>query len=99
MGSGYSKMKKQQKAMQAQMESMQKALEEKEIIGISEGELVKVTVSGTKSVKKISIHPECVDRDDVEGLEDLILSALKDAEEKAGSDMNMGGMNGMGGLF
>lgn len=92
MGSGYSKMKKQQKAMQAQMESMQKALEEKEIIGESEGKLVQVTLSGTKSIKKITINPECVDKDDVEGLEDLILSAIKDGEEKAGEDSGMGNM-------
>ncbi len=85
--------------MQAQMESMQKALEEKEIVGVSEGELVKVTVTGTKSIKKITINPECVDKDDVEGLEDLILSAMKDAEEKAGSDTGMGDMGPMGNLF
>ena len=99
MGSGYSKMKKQQKAMQAQMESMQKALEEKEVVGNSEGNLVQVTLSGTKAIKKITINPECVDKEDVEGLEDLILSAFKDAEEKASDGMDMGGMSGMGGLF
>lgn len=92
MGSGYSKIKKQQKAMQAQMADMQKDLESKEIIGSSEGGLVKVTLSGTKVFKKITINPDCVDSDDVEGLQDLIASAFKDAEEKAASDMgNMGG--------
>ena len=96
MGSGYSKMKKQQKAMQSQMAEMQKNLEEKEIVGASEGDLVKVTLSGTKSFKKISINPDCVDSDDVEGLEDLISSAFKDAENKAASSM---GPENMGGFF
>jgi DNA-binding YbaB/EbfC family protein len=94
MGSGYSKMKKQQKAMQSQMADMQKDLEGKEIVGASEGDLVKVTLSGTKVFKKITINPDCVDSDDVEGLEDLIASAFKDAEKKAGSEMGMGDMGG-----
>ena len=88
MGSGFSKMKKKQKAMQTQMAEMQKEMEKKEIIGSSEGGLVKVTLSGSKSFKKISINPSCVDSDDVEGLEDLIASAFKDAESKEGDGMD-----------
>lgn len=98
MGSGYSKMKKKQKAMQAQMADMQKVMEEKEIEGVSEGNLVKVTLSGTKSFKKIFIDPTCVDPEDVEGLEDLITSAIKDAEKKAEESTGMDAM-GMGNFF
>ena len=57
MGSGFSKMKKKQKAMQTQMAEMQKEMEKKEIIGSSEGGLVKVTLSGSKSFKKNIYKP------------------------------------------
>lgn len=94
MGSGFSKMKKKQKLMQAQMAEFQKDMEAKEIIGASEGDLVKVTLSGTKSFKKIEIDPSCVDPEDVEGLQDLIESAFKNAEKEAEKVSGMG--SGMG---
>ncbi len=87
MGSGYAKMKKQRKAMEAQMSEIQKDMEEKEVVGTSAGNLVKVTLSGSKAFKKISINPECVDKEDVEALEDLISSAFKAAEAAAESTM------------
>jgi DNA-binding YbaB/EbfC family protein len=90
MGSGYSKMKKQRKAMESQMAEMQKQMDEKEIVGVSPGGLVKVTLSGTKGFKKISIRPECVDPEDVEGLEDLISAAFKAAEEAVDTLMQEG---------
>jgi nucleoid-associated protein EbfC len=99
MGSGFSKMKKKQKAMQEQMAEFQKDMEAKEIVGSSEGDLVKITLTGTKAFKKIEINPDCVDPDDVEGLQDLIGSAFKAAEKKADSSMDMGGMGGMGSMF
>ena len=92
MGSGFSKMKKQQKAMHAQMAEMKEAMDHKEIVGCSEGNLVKVTLTGTKAFKKISIDPSCVDPEDIEGLQDLISSAFKDAEIKADNTMGMGGI-------
>lgn len=82
MGSGYSKMKKQAKLMQAQMEQYKEEMKQLEIVGSSEGSLVKITMNGEKEVKKIEIHPDCVDKDDIEGLQDLLLSAFQDATEK-----------------
>jgi DNA-binding YbaB/EbfC family protein len=92
MGSGFAKMKKQQRSMQAQISDMQKIMEEKEVEGVSAGGLVKITLSGVKAFKKISIDPSCVDPTDVEGLEDLIASAFKDAEKKASEEMSPEGM-------
>ena len=45
-------MKKKQKAMQEQMAEFQKDMESKEITGSSEGDLVKITLTGTKAFKK-----------------------------------------------
>jgi DNA-binding YbaB/EbfC family protein len=93
MGSGFSKMKKQRRAMESQMAEMQKNMDEKEIVGASAGGLVKVILSGTKAFKRISINPECVDPEDVEGLEDLISSAFKAAEEAVERSMEGSGLN------
>ena len=83
MGSGYSKMKKQARMMEAQMQAMQENLKSTELEGSSGNGLVKVVLDGEKNIKSIKIKPDCVDKDDIEGLEDLIVAAFKDAESKA----------------
>ena len=92
MGMGFSKMKKQAKLMQEKMIQMQKELKEKKIEGIAANGLVKITINGDKELEKITIDPQCVDKNDVEGLEDLIVVAFKDAfskiEDDGSSDLN-----------
>jgi DNA-binding protein YbaB len=39
-------------------------------------------LNGEKLLKQIAIKPECVDPNDVEGLQDLILAAFADAASK-----------------
>ncbi|HEU64291.1 MAG: Nucleoid-associated protein [Candidatus Anoxychlamydiales bacterium] len=100
MGGGFSKMKKQAKMMQEQMAKMKEDLKNKLVEGIAANGLVKITLSGEKELKKIKIDPECVDSSDVEGLEDLILQAHKDAfkkldEEDSNLDFPMSGMLGL----
>ncbi len=82
MGSGYSKMKKQARMMEAQMQAMQENLKTTECEGSAGNGLVKVILDGEKNIKSIKIKPECVDKDDVDGLQDLIVAALKDAQSK-----------------
>lgn len=53
-----------------------------ERIDIDKG-LIKVTVAGTGQIVKISIDKQVVDPEDVEALEDLVLSAVRDAFDKA----------------
>ncbi|HRW58972.1 MAG TPA: YbaB/EbfC family nucleoid-associated protein [Chlamydiales bacterium] len=83
MGSGFAKMKKQALQMQKQMQQMQDELKTQEIHAEAGNGLVKVTMNGEKKLQKISIAKDCVDPSDVEGLEDLILSAMQNAYEKA----------------
>ncbi len=83
MGSGFSKMKKQAKMMQQQMSLAKQTLENTTIEGSAGGGLVTVTLSGAKELKKIVIRPECVNPNDIEGLQDLILGAFEDAAAKA----------------
>lgn len=82
MGSGFSKMKKQAKLMQAQMGQMRQDLANQTAEGSAGGGLVTVIVNGEKEIKKIVIKPECVNPNDIEGLQDLIMAAHADALNK-----------------
>ena len=83
MGSGYLKKKKQAKMFQQQLSQMQEQLSEKleslEVIGSAGNGLVQITLTGANEMKRISIKPECVDPEDIEGLEVLIKAAYNDA--------------------
>ncbi|SDD19573.1 hypothetical protein SAMN02799630_02386 [Paenibacillus sp. UNCCL117] len=97
-------MMKQVKKMQEQMLKAQEDLATKSIEGTAGGGVVSVTVNGQKKVTNVTIKPEAVDPDDVEMLQDLVLTAINDAmtkaEELAGKEMSKltGGMN-IPGLF
>lgn len=86
MGSGFSKMKKQARMMEEQMEKMREEMQKKEVIGTSGNGLVTVCMNGEKELKKITIKPECVDPNDLEGLQDLLLAACKEAYQKIESE-------------
>ena len=86
MGSGFAKMRKQAKQMENQMQMLKEEMKNQSIEGQSGNGLVSVIIDGEKTLKKISIKPECVDPSDVEGLEDLILAAFLDASQKAESN-------------
>ncbi|NGX52651.1 MAG: Nucleoid-associated protein [Candidatus Anoxychlamydiales bacterium] len=86
MGGGFSKMKKQAKMMQDKMQQMQEELENKKVEGKAANDLVIITLNGNKELINIKINPECVDKNDVEGLQDLIGQAFKDAADKLNSD-------------
>ena len=70
---------KEAKKMQADMEKSQAELAVKEFEASSGGGAITVKVSGEKTIKEIKIKPEVVDPDDVEMLEDLILTCVNEA--------------------
>ncbi len=82
MGSGFSKMKKQARIMEQQYEKMREDAKNTQVLGSSGNGLVTVTLNGDKEVQSINIKPECVDPSDLEGLQDLIKAACKDAYRK-----------------
>lgn len=96
MGSGFSKMKKQAKQFQDQLAKMQEDMKNLEVSGSAGNGLVEVTLSGEKELKKITINPECVDPEDIEGLQDLILVAFNDAAKKVEEKAPENGMDGLG---
>lgn len=103
-GGNMNNLMKQAQAMQKQMETMQKEIEAAEFEASVGGGAVSVRVNGKKEVLGINIKPEVVDPEDVEMLEDLVLSAVNEALRKADeeSEAKMGKLAGgmkMPGLF
>ena len=94
---------KQAQEMQKQMEEAQAALAEQVVETTSGGGAVKVTATGKKEIKEIKINPDVVDPDDVEMLEDLILSAVNEAlrqvDEIANGAMSKIAGGNLGGMF
>lgn len=82
MGSGFSKFKKQAKMLQQQFDQMQEELKLIEVTGVAGNGLIEIKMNGEKDILGITIKPECVDKDDIEGLQDLIIAAYKDAMQK-----------------
>lgn len=90
---------KQAQQFQKQMEKKQEELQTKEFSASSGGGAVVAVVNGKKIIVDLKIKPDVVDPDDVEMLQDLILSAcneaLRKAEEETAEEMKKltGGMN------
>ena len=90
---------KQAQKMQQDMARMQEELNAREFSASAGGGMVKATVYGKKELKSIEIDKACVDPDDVEMLQDLVLSAVNEAirlaDETVGAEMSKltGGMN------
>jgi DNA-binding YbaB/EbfC family protein len=86
MGSGFLKKKKQARMMHSQFSQMQEQLSEQlekiEVVGSAGNGLVEITLSGANEMRQIRIKPECVDPEDIEGLELLIKAAHADACKK-----------------
>lgn len=86
MGSGFSKAKKQAKNLEEQMKKMQLEQEKLLVSGSAGNGLVLITLNGKKELQNITIHPDCIAPNDVEGLQDLILAAFRDASQKINKD-------------
>ena len=97
-------MLKQAQKMQAQIAQVQAQLEEKEHTVSVGGGAVEVVMSGKKELKALTIKPEVVDPEDIEMLQDLVISAINEAmanvEKTTEEEMNKitGGVS-LPGLF
>ena len=85
--------------MQEAMSSTQETIEAQEFSASVGGGVVEAKVNGKKEVLSVSIKPEAVDPEDVEMLQDLVVSAVNEALRQAGEAMETsmnqitGGMN------
>ena len=82
MGSMGNLMKQAQKAME-QMQAVQQEIASTTIEGSAGGGMVKVQATGAGEVVALEIDPQVVDPEDVEMLQDLVLSAVRDALDRA----------------
>jgi DNA-binding YbaB/EbfC family protein len=92
-------MKNLGKIMKQAMKMQEKMQEEMENLSVSAstgGEMVTVSMNGKKEVLSVKIQPEAVDPEDVEMLQDLILSAFNEAARKVDEELQekMGGLTG-----
>ena len=78
-GMNINNLMKEAKKMQADMEKSQSELATKEFTATAGGGAIEVKVSGEKQIKEIKIKKEVVDPDDIEMLEDLILTCTNEA--------------------
>lgn len=76
-------MMKKAEELQKNMQQMQEQLGQATVDGASGGGLVTVTLSGKGEMKGLKIDPSLFKEDDVEVLEDLIVTAHNEAKTKA----------------
>lgn len=83
---------RQAQKMQDEITVLQNDIEAREFSATSGGGQVEVVVTGAKNIKSLSIKPEVVDPEDIEMLEDLIVSAINqamsDVEKTTEEEMN-----------
>lgn len=84
-GMNINNLMKEAKKMQAEMEKSQAELATKEFDATAGGGAISVKVTGEKVIKEIKIQKDVVDPDDVEMLEDLILTCVNEALRKVDS--------------
>ena len=105
MPSNANNMMKQVKKMQEDMLKSTEEFAQREFEVTSGGGAVSVKLNGNNELLGISIKPEVVDPEDVEMLEDLIMSAVNEglrtveSEKEKNLSRFTGGLSGLGGLF
>ena len=84
-GMNLNQLMKEAKKMQADIEKSQEELGNKELSATAGGGAIEVVISGNKVIKSMKIKPEVVDPEDVEMLQDLIITCINEAMSKADS--------------
>ena len=78
-GMNINSLRKEAKKMQADLEKSQQELATKEFEASAGGNAVSVRVNGQKQILNLNIQKEVVDPDDVEMLQDLIVTCINQA--------------------
>jgi len=99
-GGGMGNLMGQVQKLQEEMAKAQAELETEEVSVTVGGGMVTVVATGDKKIKSITIKREVVDPDDIEMLQDLVLTAVNDVMGKIEelTEERMGGLTGGLGL-
>ena len=91
---GMKNMQKLMKQAQSMQEKLEAEMGELRVEASAGGGVVRVTMDGTKQLLSILIDPEVADPDDVEMLQDLVLSAVNEGVRKVDDTLSarLGGM-------
>lgn len=84
-GMNINQLMKEAKKVQADMEKSQEELSAKEFEATAGGGAVFVKVTGNKQLKEIKLQKDVVDPDDIEMLQDLIITSVNEALRKVDS--------------
>jgi DNA-binding YbaB/EbfC family protein len=89
-------MMQQAQKLQAQLLKAQEELADLTVEASSGGGAVKVVMNGQQQIQSVKISPEVVNAEDVEMLEDMVLTAVKEAQAMAqeAAAKKMGGLTG-----
>jgi DNA-binding YbaB/EbfC family protein len=79
----FMKLLQQAQEMQGRFQKIQEELQHHSVSGSAGGGMVTVEVTGTGQIKKIKLDQSVVNPADLEMLEDLIVVAVSDAQQKA----------------
>ena len=74
---------RQAQELQAKLAKAQQELADTTVEASSGGGAVKVTINGQQKIQSVKISPEAINPDDVELLEDLVLTAVNEAIAKS----------------
>ena len=95
---------KQAQKMQDDIAEVQARLDETEFTASAGGGMIELVMTGGKVLKSVKLNPDCIDKDNPEDLEDIIVAGvnaiISKVEEEVGKEMEKvtGGLN-MPGLF
>ncbi len=106
MNRQFGKLMKQAQAMQDRIAQIEEEAASREFSATAGGGVVEAVVNGRHELKSIKIDPKVVVADEVDLLEDLVLSAVNEAQrvaaaavkaemEKATGGMELGGLGGL----
>ncbi len=89
-------MLQQAQKLQAQLLKAQEELANLTVEASSGGGAVTVVMNGQQQIQSVKISPEVVDPEDVEMLEDMVLTAVREANAKAQelAAKQLGGLTG-----
>ena len=90
------KFMRQAQELQAKLAKAQQELGNLTLEASSGGGAVKVTIDGQQNIQSVKISPEVINPDDVELLEDLVLTAVREAIAKSqeAAAKSLGGLTG-----
>ena len=95
---------RQAQKMQDDIAEVQARLDETEFTASAGGGMIELVMTGGKVLKSVKLNPDCIDKDNPEDLEDIIVAGvnamISKVEEEVGKEMEKvtGGLN-MPGLF